>query len=172
MKPPLFVRPLTEGERHQLDDALHAKDAFRLRRAQYLLASARGLVPLQIADSYGGSQQNVRNVIRAFNATGLDCLTAKSRRPKSAHAQLSGHNLERLQQILHQSPRTFGKNTSVWTQHLLAEVAFEQGLTEQTVSHETIRQALQRLKTNWTRAKHWIISPDPQYARKKSGATG
>jgi transposase len=172
MKPPLFIRPLTQSEQHQLEDALHTKDAFGLRRAQYLLASARGMVPLQIANTYGGSQQNVRNVIRAFDATGLECLTPKSRRPKSAHAQLSGPNLERLQEILHQSPRTFGKPTSVWTQPLLAEVAFEQRLTEQTVSHETIRQALKRLKTNWTRAKHWITSPDPHYLRKKSGATG
>jgi transposase len=172
MKPPLSIRPLTEGERCQLEAALHTADAFRLRRAQYLLASAKGLVPLQIATTYGGCQQNVRNVIRAFNATGLECLTPQSRRPKSAHAQLSGHHLEQLQQILHQSPRTFGKNTSVWTQPLLAEVAFEQGLTQQTVSHETIRQALKRLGANWTRAKHWITSPDPQYARKKSGASG
>jgi transposase len=172
MKPPLFIRPLTQGEQRQLEDALHTHDAFGLRRAQYLLASARGLVPLQIAKTYGGSQQNVRNVLRAFNATGLDCLTPKSRRPKSAHAQLSGPNLERLQEFLHQSPRTFGKNTSIWTQPLLAEIAFEHALTEQRVSHETIRKALQRLNTNWTRAKHWITSPDPQYARKKSGASG
>ena len=172
MKPPLFIRRLTEGQRHQLEDALHSRDAFGLRRAQYLLASAQGLVPLQIAITYGGCQQTVRNVIRAFNATGLECLTPQSRRPKSACPQLWGHNLERLQQILHQSPRVFGKKTSVWTQPLLAEVAWEQGRTEQRVSHETIRQALIRLKTNWTRAKHWITSPDPQYARKKSGVTG
>jgi transposase len=171
MKPPLSIRPLTEDEQRQLDEALRATDAFRLRRAQYLLASAKGLVPLQIATTYGGCQQNVRNVIRAFNAVGLGCLTPQSRRPKSACPQLSGHNLERLQDLLHQSPRLFGKNTSVWTQPLLAEVAFEQGLTEQTVSHETIRQALKRLKTNWTRAKHWITSPDPHYLRKKTHAT-
>jgi transposase len=172
MKAPLFIRSLTEGEQRQLEDALHTADAFRLRRAQYLLASAQGLVPCQIAAVYGGCQQNVRNVIRAFNATGLDCLTPKSRRPKSAQPQLSGFNLERLQEILHQSPRLFGKNTGVWTQRLLAEVAFEQGLTEQTVSHETIRQALARLKANWKRAKHWITSPDPHYALKKTGVTG
>ena len=171
MRPPLVIRSLTQGEQRQLEDALHAPDAFALRRAQYLLASAKGLVPLQIATTYGGSQQNVRNVIRAFNATGMECLTPQSRRPKSAHAQLSGHNLEQLQEFLHQSPRLFGKNTSVWTQPLVAEVAFEHGLTEQTVSHETIRQALKRLDTNWRRAKHWITSPDPQYARKKSGAS-
>ena len=169
MKPPLSIRPLTEGERCQLEAALHTADAFRLRRAQYLLASAKGLVPLQIATTYGGCQQNVRNVIRAFNATGLECLTPQSRRPKSAHAQLSGHHLEQLQQILHQSPRTYGQATGVWTLALAAHVCHEQGVTERCLREESIRRALQRLRTNGKRAKHWITSPDPQYARKKSG---
>jgi transposase len=166
---PLSIRPLTQDERHQLEDALHAPDAFALRRAQYLLASARGLVPQQIAALYGGSQQNVRNVIRAFNDQGLECLRPQSRRPKSVRPLLEGAKLEQLQHILHQSPRTFGKKPSLWSQSLLAEVAFEQGLTAQQVSYETIRQALLRLGANWKRAKHWISSPDPPYARKKSG---
>ncbi len=170
MKPALFIRPLSEGERHQLEGALRSTDAFRLRRAQYLLASARGHIPRQIAATYGGCEQNVRNVIRAFNAQALECLTPKSRRPKNACPQLAGANLERLEHILHQSPRTFGKNKSTWTQQMLAVVAWEEGLTQQPVSHETIRQALQRLKANWKRAKHWISSPDPQYTLKKSGA--
>jgi len=54
---------------------------------------------------------------------------------------------------------------------LAAEVAFEQGLTERQLSHESIRQALKRLGVGWKRAKTWITSPDPHYARKKSGAT-
>lgn len=123
MKPPLFIRPLSEGEHQQLKDALHTTDAFRLRRAQYRLASARGQKPQEIAATFGGCQQTVRNVLRAFNDAGLDCLTPQSRRPKSACPQLSGPNLERLQHILPQSPRAFGKNQSTWTQTLLAEVA-------------------------------------------------
>ncbi len=170
MNPALFVRPLTAEEQTHLERALRAPDAFGLRRAQYLLASARGLKPRQIAADYGGCEQTVRNVIRAFHATGIDCLTPKSNRPKSAHPTLSDQHLERLHHLLHQSPRTFGKTRSVWTQQLLAEVVYEQAITKQLVSQETIRRALLRLGTNWKRAKHWITSPDPQYARKKSGA--
>lgn len=166
---PLSLRPLTDGEQQQLQDALHAPDAFALRRAQYLLASTRGLLPHQIAATYGGSQQNVRNVLRAFNETGLECLTPQSRRPKTVRPLLEGAKLEQLRHLLHQSPRTFGKKQSTWSQSLLAEVAYEAGLTEQRVSYETIRQALLRLGANWKRAKHWISSPDPQYTLKKSG---
>ncbi len=42
--------------------------------------------------------------------------------------------------------------------------------TEQ-VSGETIRQAILHLGVRWTRAKQWITSPDPEYARKKVNAT-
>lgn len=172
MKPPLFIRPLSEEEHQHLQDALHTTDAFSLRRAQYLLASARGQKPSEIAKTYGGCEQSVRNVLRAFADRGLDCLKPKSRRPNHAPAELTGAKLERLQHLLHQSPRTFGKNTSLWTQTLLAEVACEEELTQAQVSHETIRLALKRLGANWKRAKHWLTSPDPQYTLKKSGASG
>ena len=43
--------------------------------------------------------------------------------------------------VLHQSPRTFGKVTSRWTPELAAEGCFEQRLTVNQVSAETIRGA-------------------------------
>ena len=51
-------------------------------------------------------------------------------------------------------------------------MCWEQGLTPSQVSIENIRQALKRLGVRWQRAKAWITSPDPHYARKKSVATG
>jgi hypothetical protein len=35
-----------------------------------------------------------------------------------------------------------------------------------------LRLALRRLRVSWKRAKQWITSPDPAYARKKTGVTG
>ena len=58
----------------------------------------------------------------------------------------------------------------MWTLALAAEVCYAHGVTERLRSDETIRRAVKQLETNWKRAKHWITSPDPQYARKKSGA--
>jgi transposase len=118
----------------------------------------------------GCAVQTVRNVIHAFNTTGLGCVPQQSTRPKSVAPILDAANCERLQHILHQSPRTYGKSTGVWTLALAARVCYEQGVTERCLSEETMRRALQRLRTNWKRAKHWITSPDPHYARKKSGA--
>jgi hypothetical protein len=36
------------------------------------------------------------------------------------------------------------------------------------VSDETVRATLARMGVRWQRAKHWIHSPDPGYARKKA----
>ncbi len=45
--------------------------------------------------------------------------------------------------------------------------SFEEGLTNERVSGETIRATLSRLGVRWERAKRWIESPDPEYAREK-----
>lgn len=78
---------------------------------------------------------------------------------------------EQLRALLHQSPRTFGKPTSLWTLDLAAEVCFAQGITPTRVTGETVRATLVRLGIRWLRAKHWITSPDPAYVRKKGRAT-
>jgi transposase len=172
MKPPLFIRPLTDDERRQLEADRRTADAFRVRRAQIVLASARGLSPKPIAQLVGCSVQTVRNVLHAFNRQGVEGLGKQSTRPKSVQPVLDAAHCDRLQHLLHQSPRLYGKPTGVWTLGLAAEVCYEQGVTERLMSEETIRRALQRLQTKWKRAKHWITSPDPHYAQKKSGAIG
>lgn len=87
------------------------------------------------------------------------------------HAAFPGEQAEQLKALLHQSPCLFDKPTSVWTLDLAAEVSFAQGLTPAQVSGETIRATLERLGVRWQRAKEWITSPDPAYARKKGTAT-
>ena len=172
MKPPLFVRPLTDPERQALRDGLRSPDAFTLRRCQVLLASADGLRPTQIADRLSCASQTARNAIRAFHSAGIACLREGSHRPASARPEFDQAGCERLRALLHRSPRDFGKPTSIWTLALAADVAVSEGVTKGLVSDETIRQALIRLGVGWKRAKTWITSPDPAYLRKKGRATG
>ena len=68
--------------------------------------------------------------------------TASRKRRKHRRAQAK---CEALRALLHQSPRTFGKPSSVWSLALAAQVCQEVGLTVNQVSIETIRQALKRL---------------------------
>src|SRR5918994_4786235 len=175
MKPPIFVRSLSQEERQALQAGLRSKDAFVLRRSQILLASSRGESPPKIAASLGCGSQTVRNAIHTFNERGLDALVPGSSRPKRVHAAFDEESAEALREMLHHSPREFGRESSLWTLGMAAEVAFEEGLTEERVSGETIRATLSRLlSVRWMRAKRWITSPDPLYERKRlaSLATG
>jgi transposase len=172
MRPPIFVRELKEGERERLEVGLRSKDPYVVRRCQILLASARGELVPRIAEMLGCDDQTVRNVLREFEQDGLEaCLTRGSSRPHTIHAKVDAVGAEQVRALLHQSPRTFGKPTSVWTMDLAAEVSFAEGIIPEHVSGETIRQAILRLGVRWKRAKQWITSPDPEYARKKVGAT-
>ncbi len=168
MRTPLFARPLTEDEQRQIRAGLRSSNAFVLRRCQILLASARGERAPQIARQVGCDDQTVRNVIRGFNTTGLGVLHPGSSRPHRLRSSFTPEGRERLQDLLHRSPREFGKSRGAWTLKLVAQVCFEQGIIAMPVSDESVRRALKRLKTNWKRAKHWITSPDPLYLLKKN----
>jgi hypothetical protein len=71
-----------------------------------------------------------------------------------------------LRTLLHQSPRTFDKPTSLWTLVLAAQVSFEQAVTQERVMGKPSGLPWP-LRVRWQRAKEWITSPDPVYARKK-----
>jgi transposase len=122
--------------------------------------------------AWAALKQTVRDALHSFNAKGLAALERQSNRPKSAKPVLDETKRERLDVLLKESPRAFGKEHTAWTLELVARVAHEQGLTAKRLSAESVRTALKRLGLGWSRAKHWIGSPDPAYARKKSGATG
>ena len=139
-----------------------------MRRSQIVWSSSQQETARKIARRLGCDDETVRKVIKQFNVQGLKVLQAGSRRPHKTAAKFSDERAEELKEILHQSPRKFGQETSLWTLALLAKVSYESGLVESLVSIETMRATLQRLGIQWARAKHWITSPDPDYLRKKT----
>jgi hypothetical protein len=167
-----FVRSLTAEERQALERGRKSAEAFTVRRSQILLASADGLGPAAIGRLIGCTAQAVRNAVRAFEADGLGSPAAKSHARKDPGRVWDRSRDEGLKDLLHRRPREFGKPTSLWTLGLVAEVCHEKGWTPRVLSIEAIRQALKRLGVGWQRAKHWITSPDPEYARKKRPGTG
>ncbi len=168
MKAPLFVRPVTDAERETLTAGLRAPDAFTLRRCQIVLASSRGERASGVARQLGCSEQGVRNAIAACNRDGLGALARRSSRPATIRPAFDATAAEGLRALLHRSPRDFGKETSLWTLPLAAAVAAAEGLTAGPVTGETVRATLGRLGLTWQRAKRWLGSPDPAYARKKT----
>jgi transposase len=162
---------LTDAERKALEAGLRSSQAFTLRRAQILLASARGEHTPAIAAALGCSDQTVRNAIRAFGERGIAALTPGSHRPHTLQPAFDAAGAERLTALLHRSPRDFGHPTSLWTLDLAAQTAHAEGVTATRVTGETVRATLARHKVHWKRAKRWITSPDPAYERKKGCAT-
>ena len=173
MRPPIFVRSLSDTEKEHLETALRSKDAFVMRRAQIILASNRDERASRIARSLGCGSRTVRDAIHDFfNERDLAALEAGSSRPKRTRSAFDNETAQSLRGLLHRSPREFGHDSSLWTLEMAAQVAFEEGLTQRRVSGETIRATLARLLgVRWQRAKRWITSPDPLYERKKDGAT-
>lgn len=172
MKTALFVHQLRPDEREALEAGLRSQEAFTLRRCQILLASNDGQKPSVIAKNLRCASQTVRNVIHDFEQRGLVCLEPGSNVPIRVEPVLTAEKREQVRAILHQSPRNFGKPTSLWTLKLLAEVCHEQGLSQRQLSAPTILDAIVRLGVSWKRAKHWVVSPDPAYELKKSNVTG
>jgi transposase len=168
MKPPLYLRHITDAERAVLEAGLRGHEAFTVRRCQILLASAARQKPSSIAKTLHCAPQTVRNVLHAFDARGLACVQRGSNVPIKVEPVLNAEKREQLRAILHQSPRTFGQPASVWTLKRLAAVCHEQGLSDTTLSCPTMLDAIVRLGVSWQRAKHWISSPDPAYERKKT----
>ena len=171
MKAPISVRTLTAPERRLLQSGLRSKDAFTARRCQILLASAAGQSCATIARNLHCAVGTVHNAIHAFDRDGPAALRAKSSRPHSARPSLGPQHAEALKDLLHHSPRLYGQPTSLWTLGRLAAVCHAKGWTPRQLTGEAVRVALKRLGIRWRRAKHWITSPDPEYARKKTPAT-
>ena len=145
MKRPIFVRPLSDAERNTLEEGLRSSDAFVLRRCQILLASSRGENAYKIARNLGCNPQTARNAIHIFNEQGLpEALQRGSKRPHTIHRAFDPERAENLLELLYRSPREFGRQTSLWTLDMAAEVSFEEGLTKERITRA--RPSGQRLR--------------------------
>lgn len=171
-KEPIFVRAISEAERQILEKARRATDACQMKRSQILLASSQGLTTTGIEKQFGYSAEYARQMIHRFNEQGIECLTRKSSAPKTQETIVDAGKCEQIKQLMHQSPRVYGKAGSLWTLTLVAEVLSEKGLTPRRMANETIRTAMNNHGISWKRAKDWITSPDPNYELKKNSGSG
>jgi transposase len=169
----LRVRAITPEERQVIEQGLRSTSAFTVRRSQILLMSAdEALKPREIGERLRCSDQCVRDVLRAFEREGTASLTTKSRARQTPQATFDAAGRQWLTEVIKQSPRTLGFETSLWTLKLLAQLAQREGWSDRVVRPETVGRALQEAGINWRHAKHRITSPDEHYAFKKSDAIG
>lgn len=169
----IYARKPSEEEYQKLKAGLKSTTGITVRRSQIILMSVEEHKTAQeIGERIGQSDQQVRNVLHAFNEKGISCLKAQSRARHDDQRAFNDDARERLREIIRQSPRENGDESSLWTLERLAEVSHQQGLTDHQVHSDTVRQTLLEMGVNWRRAKHWINSPDENYKGKKSVETG
>src|SRR5260370_17632476 len=102
-----------------------------------LIASAQGQTTPTIARLIGCHEQTVRNAIADFHQRGLTALQPKSSRPHTTHEVFDAEARERLRALLHQSPRAFDKDTSIWTLDLAAELRVTSGIATPPIHTQT-----------------------------------
>jgi transposase len=168
-----YVVTLTPDEReHLVQFVSTGKVAARILTRAHILLKAdesprgSGWNDVHIAEALSVTVPTIEKVRKGFTERGLKgCLATKPRDNPSRPLRLDGR---RLQELVHQSPRNFGKKRSTWTLRLLADTCSEVGIADGKVSYETVRRALKRIGVAWRRADLWITSPDPHYAQKKA----
>ncbi len=169
----LRVRDIKTEERVVIEQGLRSASAFTVRRCQILLMSAdEGLKAREIGEQLRCSDQCVRDALRALEREGTDSLAMKSRARQTPQATFDAKGREWLTEVVKQSPRTVGYETSLWTLKLLAQFAQREGCSASVVRPETVGRALRKAGIHWRRAKQRITSPDEHYAVKKNDATG
>lgn len=170
---PIYARTITEEERQTLRGELKSSNGVVVRRSHIILMSAdEGLKAQAIAQRVGYSDETVRQVMQRFNQEGLSAIYPKSNARPDDQRAFKDAAREQLKVMVHQSPRDFGCESSVWTLSLLAKVSYQEGLTEHLVHPDTVSETLHQLGLNWKKAKRHIQSPDEHYSVKKSAATG
>jgi transposase len=163
------VKTLNAEEREVLTKGLRSSLGFTVRRSQILLMSAdEKLTAQQVSERLRCSDQCVREAIHAFEQEGISCLQPRSRARHDQQSAFDEKGRERLKAIIQQSPRQFGYESSLWTLQMLATQAAKEGLTAWEVDEDTVGRTLKQAGVDWQRAKHWIKSPDPHYAEKKT----
>src|SRR3712207_5946036 len=127
MKRPIYVRPLSDAERKTLKAGLRSSDASFCAVVKSCLR-----VPLakMLTKSLLSWAATLKPCATPSTSSTRKVLTRHSSRVRAARTLfielLDEKRAEALRALLHQEPRKFGKDTSLWTLDLAAEVSFEE----------------------------------------------
>jgi transposase len=139
------------------------KDPGFARRARGVLMFAEGRHYSYICEALSVSKEAVRLWLRAYEAKGIGGLVDQPRpgKPRIKSKQIE----EAVEEIIHRPPSEFGFDRSTWSLESITEyVLTSRGVQ---VGLQTVRDVLFEKGYRWRRAKHSIISPDPDYQAKK-----
>lgn len=161
---------ISDRERAQLEALVsHTRDARLLRRAYALLWLDEGETTHEIAIQLGMSQRSVYNWIDRFverEGCALEVRLAdapRSGRPCTAQGIID----PLIEAILDTDPRERGYRATVWTAALLVHYLAE--AHQLTVSCQSVRLAIARLRIRWKRPRHLLTLRPATWRQAKGG---
>lgn len=135
----------------------------RVLRARALLLLADGATFIAAGAAVGLDEQTVSFWCRRYAANGIAGLVD---RPRSGPPRRLTKRAERhLAEVVRKAPHLEGYSEPFWTCRLLAEHLERRFRI--ALSDERVRQVLQSHGISFSRPKHRLVSPDPEYAGKK-----
>ena len=142
-----YVVDLTQEERKVLERLVRSgKDSARkIRYAQALLKADAGWTDQRISEAFEMSINTVQRLRQRFVEERLDvALGARSRKPKPYRRKLDGQKEARLIALACSEPP---EGSTRWTLRMLADKMIQLCYVD-SVSHETVRQALKKTNSN------------------------
>lgn len=163
----IYVRDLTNEEGNRLKSILRrSNDAFKVKRAQVILASGQGLKVPEIQGNFGFSREYICDVIHDFNGIGLSVLESKycncGKEPKFSKEQRQA-----IVDIALSKPSNLGLPFTEWSLNKLQDHIISTTDID-SISIETIRRILQESGVRYRRTKTWKESNDPDFEHKKT----
>lgn len=152
---------LAEHEKKELRQMMRraAKPHLRMK-AVALWNLGQGRTRREVAELLGVSKASVSAWTKRYRAEGVSGLAIRPGRGRPARARLA-----EVEQVLRQSPRSFGLTQTRWTLRALAQVVPSlRGFSEMGVW-----KVLQRVGYHYKRGQPHLTSPDPDYEEKRGG---
>ena len=135
----------------------HAAPGVRVK-ALAVRAVAIGYSQVEAANLFATTRQSVADWAKRYREAGLAALEIAPGRGRKSKV-----DEDELERYALQTPRNFGIKRSRWTLKLLAEtVPSLRGFTPAGV-----HQALKRRNISYKRGQPWMLSPDPDYEKKR-----
>jgi transposase len=152
---------LSDEESKELQRLMRRAEKPHVRmKAAALWNLSRGKTRREVAEFLGVSSVSVSAWAKRFRVEGVAGLAIRPGRGRPARAREA-----EVEQVLRQSPRSFGLAQTRWTLRALAQVVPSlRGFSEMGVW-----KVLQRMGLRYKRGQPHLSSPDPEYEEKRGG---
>jgi len=163
--PSVFVRELDPEEAHRIRGLSRKGKTFAQRqRAQIVLASASRMSARQIAEAVRTDDNQVRRVIREFNADGMASLDPRTGGGRPT--KIDEPTRARIVAIALAHPQDLGEAETRWSLRRLRRYLIRTKVVK-VISREQLRRILNDAGVTYQRTRTWKWSPDPLFEAKK-----